>query len=59
MALMGVVSAFNMARGYFIAYTVPYGTAAEAAETALVLLSGTISSPGSGASFLISSYARY
>jgi hypothetical protein len=59
MAFIGVVSALNMARGHFIAYTFPCGTAAEAAEAALVLLSGAISSLDSGASLLISSYARY
>jgi hypothetical protein len=59
MAFTGVVVALNIARGYFIIYTVPRGTAAEAAEAALILLSGTINSPGSGASLLISSYARY
>jgi hypothetical protein len=59
MALIGAVSVLNMARGYFIAHTFPYGTAAEAAEAALIPLPGTISSPGSGASLLISSYVRY
>jgi hypothetical protein len=59
MALMGAVSALNMARGHFTAHTFPYGTAAEAAEAALAPLPGAISSPGSGASLLISSYARY
>jgi hypothetical protein len=59
MALIGVVSVLNIARGYFIAYTFSCGTAAEAAEVALVLLSGAINSPGSGASLLINNYVRY
>jgi hypothetical protein len=59
MALIGAVSVLNMARGYFIVHTFSYGTAAEAAEAALVLLPGTINSSGSGASLLISSYVRY
>jgi hypothetical protein len=59
MAFIGAVFVFNIARGYFIAYTVLYGTAAEAAEVALILLSDTINSPNSDASFLISSYVKY
>jgi hypothetical protein len=59
MALIGAVSVLNMARGYFTAHTFLYGTAAEAAEAALILLPNTISSPNSGASLFISNYVRY
>jgi hypothetical protein len=48
-----------MARGYIIIYTVPYGTAGEAAEVVLILLSGAVSGPGSGASLFTPSYVRY
>jgi hypothetical protein len=59
MALISAVIIVNMARGHNITHTGPYRAAGEAAEAALVPLPGAVGGPGSGASPLTVSYARY
>jgi hypothetical protein len=59
MAPISAVVIVNMARGHGITHTGPYGAAGEAAEAALALLPGAVGGPGSGASPLAASYARY
>jgi hypothetical protein len=59
MAPISAVVAVDMARGHGITHTGPYRAAGEAAEAALAPLPGAVSGPGSGASPLTASYARY